>query len=179
MQNIYLNACGIICALGDTPRAGQDAPVRGADRCGRDRCVVAGPRAATWACEAELPSMAHLPLPQRSRNNALALAALAQIRPAVDAAIARYGADRVGVVIGTSTSGIGETERRRPSCCGRRCAAGFHYGQQEMGSPAACCRMELGHWWPGLRPFERLLVERQGDGQRRAPDQYGTCATRW
>ena len=41
---------------------------------------------------AELPSMAHLPPHQRSRNNALALVALAQIRPAVEAAIAQYAA---------------------------------------------------------------------------------------
>lgn len=44
------------------------------------------------------------------RNNRLALAALDQLRPALDAAVARFGAARIGVVMGTSTSGIAATE---------------------------------------------------------------------
>lgn len=50
------------------------------------------------------------PIAVRSRNNQLALAAANQLRPAIEAAIARYGASRVAVVVGTSTSGIGESE---------------------------------------------------------------------
>jgi len=45
------------------------------------------------------------------RNNRLLLAALAQIAPAVDAARERYGAHRIGVVLGTSTSA---SKRRKP-----------------------------------------------------------------
>jgi 3-oxoacyl-[acyl-carrier-protein] synthase-1 len=44
------------------------------------------------------------------RNNRLAATALEQIRPALDEAIARYGAHRVGVVMGTSTTGIAASE---------------------------------------------------------------------
>jgi 3-oxoacyl-[acyl-carrier-protein] synthase-1 len=58
-----------------------------------------------------------LPLPQgwarwECRNNRLAWLALQQdgVLDAVQAAIATYGADRVAVVIGTSTSSIGATE---------------------------------------------------------------------
>jgi 3-oxoacyl-[acyl-carrier-protein] synthase-1 len=92
-----------------------------------------------------LPTVDHLPLPLRSRNNALALAALAQIRPALDAAVARYGAHRVGVVIGTSTSGVGETEAAIAAhAAGGALPDGFHYGQQEMGSPAELLARELG-----------------------------------
>ncbi|HEY4804877.1 MAG TPA: beta-ketoacyl-[acyl-carrier-protein] synthase II, partial [Paraburkholderia sp.] len=40
------------------------------------------------------------------RNNRLLLAALAQIRPAIESARERFGAGRIGVVLGTSTSGI-------------------------------------------------------------------------
>jgi 3-oxoacyl-[acyl-carrier-protein] synthase-1 len=86
-----------------------------------------------------------LPLTQRSRNNQLALAALAQIRPAVDAAIARFGADRVGVVIGTSTSGIAETESAlRMHAAEGVLPAGFHYAQQEMASPSDMLAAQLG-----------------------------------
>src|SRR5258705_8487819 len=55
-----------------------------------------------------LPSLDEFLLPDRSRNNQLALAALAQIRPAVDCAIERFGADRLAVVIWPSASGIPE-----------------------------------------------------------------------
>ena len=145
----YLNACGLVCALGDSHAqvkarlfAG-DSGVAMTDAWSAERALPLG-RVLT-----ALPSVAHLPPPQRSRNNALALAALAQIRPALDAAIARYGADRVGVVVGTSTSGIAETERAvRHQVERGGLPADFHYGQQEMGSPAAMLAAELGVFGP-------------------------------
>ena len=85
-----------------------------------------------------LPSVEEFPLRDRSRNNRLALAALSQIRPTVDRAIDRFGADRIGVVIGTSTSGIAEGEMAlREFAASAALPEQFHYGQQEMGSPAA------------------------------------------
>lgn len=45
------------------------------------------------------------------RNHRLAYAAYLQIRDAVDAAIDRYGAHRVGVVLGSSTAGVDMTEQ--------------------------------------------------------------------
>lgn len=145
MQNFYLNACGIICALGD----GLDA-IKARLYAGQSGLALTDKwspgRALPLGCvEAALGPLEHLPPQHRSRNNALALAALAQIRPAVDAAIARYGADRVGVVIGTSTSGIGETEAAiRQHAATGALPAEFHYGAQEMGSPAALLARELG-----------------------------------
>jgi len=145
MANIYLNECGIICALGEGQAqvkarlfAGQ-AGVAMTSRWSKGRELPLG------EVPCELPSVAHLPPRLRSRNNALALAALAQIRPAVEAAVTRYGADRVGVVLGTSTSGIGETEQ----ALGQHVAHGelpsdFVYQVQEMGSPAEMLALELG-----------------------------------
>jgi 3-oxoacyl-[acyl-carrier-protein] synthase-1 len=46
----------------------------------------------------------------RCRNNQLALAALESIRTAVDEQIAARGAQRLGIVVGTSTGGLAETE---------------------------------------------------------------------
>ena len=67
----------------------------------------------------------------------LALGALAEIRPEVDAAIERYGADRIGIVIGTSTSGIAESESAlRQYAITGVCRNNFT-GQQELASPAA------------------------------------------
>lgn len=143
---MYLNECGIVCALGDTHAA---IKARLLDQAGSGiaptQACSPGRLLPLGRVEAALPSVLHLPPQQRSRNNALALAALAQIRLGVEAAIARYGAGRVGVVIGTSTSGIAETEHalRRHAEDGIL-PAEFHYGQQEMGSPAAMLAGELG-----------------------------------
>ena len=97
-----------------------------------------------------LPSMDDRPVALQSRNNRIALVALAQIRPAVDEAIARYGADRIGVVIGTSTTGIAETESalREIEKQGSHAQtpawpASFHYAQQELGSVAQLLSVEL------------------------------------
>ncbi|MET0982819.1 MAG: beta-ketoacyl-ACP synthase [Telluria sp.] len=141
----YLNDCGLVCALGSERAAIRrrmfDEASSGlslSDACSPGRPLPLG------RVDAALPGMDHLPLPLRSRNNALALAALAQIRPAVDAAIARYGSGRVGVIVGTSTSGVGATEHAIAAhAAGRALPADFHYGQQEMGSPAALLAHEL------------------------------------
>ena len=92
-----------------------------------------------------LPAVDEFPLRDRSRNNRLALAALSQIRPAVDRAIEHFGADRFGIVIGTSTSGIAEGEMAlREFAASAALPEQFHYGQQEMGSPAAVLASTLG-----------------------------------
>jgi 3-oxoacyl-[acyl-carrier-protein] synthase-1 len=145
MLNFYLNACGIICALGDGAERIKSRLYAGQTGVAMTGLWSADRELPLGCVHDELPSTAHLPAPQRSRNNALALAALAQIRPAVDAAIARYGADRVGVVVGTSTSGIGDTEQAiRSYCANGALPADFHYDRQEMGSPAVMLAHELG-----------------------------------
>ncbi|MBE3023109.1 beta-ketoacyl-ACP synthase [Janthinobacterium sp. GW458P] len=147
----YLNDCGIVCALGASR-----AEVRARLFAAHSGVVPTG--LYTPGCvlplglvDVALPSVEHHAIAARSRNNRMALAALAQIRPAVEHAIARYGADRVAVVIGTSTSGIAETE----DAIARHVTDGglpdaFHYGQQEMASPALMLAEELGIDGPAL-----------------------------
>lgn len=84
----------------------------------------------------DLPDVPAALQSQASRNNRLLLAALAQIRPQVDAAIDRYGADRLAVVVGSSTSGILEGERALQALHDDGALpADYHYRQQEMGAP--------------------------------------------
>jgi 3-oxoacyl-[acyl-carrier-protein] synthase-1 len=143
---LYLNECALVCALGDEPEAIRrrlllDAAsgLEVSEACSPGRPLPIG------CVRAALPDVGHLPLTLQSRNNQLALAALGRIRPAVDAIIARYGAARVGVIIGTSTSGVGATEAAIAAhAASGELPAGFHYGQQEMGSPAALLARELG-----------------------------------
>jgi len=143
---LYLNECALLCALGDdlaTIRerllVNAESGLAVSDACSPGRMLPLG------RVDAPLPSLDHLPLPLRSRNNALALAALAQIRTRVEDAVARYGAHRVAVILGTSTSGVGETE----SAIAAHVETGtlpedFHYGQQEMASSAELLARELG-----------------------------------
>jgi 3-oxoacyl-[acyl-carrier-protein] synthase I len=96
-----------------------------------------------------LPVSQELPLPDRSRNNRLALTALSQIQAAVKNAVDRFGGARVAVVIGTSTSGIAEGEIAvREHVASGALPAGFHYGQQELGSPAAVLARVIGATGP-------------------------------
>lgn len=146
MSDIYLNQLGLLCALGNSP-----AEVAAALRAGVSPGMqmragyLEGREVMVGEVLAEPPSIAHLPLRQRSRNNAMMLAALAQIRPAVDAAIARFGPQRVAVVLGTSTSGIAEGERAmRMKVAQGEFPPDYVYGQQELGSPARCLAEVLG-----------------------------------
>ena len=71
------------------------------------------------------------------RNNRMLLAALEQIRPEIEAARERYGAHRIGVVLGTSTSGIDAAE----VAFVHQAQAGqlpedFNYRQVEIGTAA-------------------------------------------
>jgi 3-oxoacyl-[acyl-carrier-protein] synthase-1 len=80
-----------------------------------------------------------------SRNNRLLLAALQQIEAEVAAAIARFGRERIAVVLGSSTSGIREGEAAVAAvAAGRGVPAGYHYRQQEIGAPAESLARLLG-----------------------------------
>lgn len=147
---LYLNECGIVCPLGDTHDAIATRLLEHACSGVQTTDAWSAGRMLSLGCvETDLPSMDAWPQALRSRNNQLALAALTQIRPAVDCAIAQYGAERIGIVIGTSTSGVAETERalRRYHATGKL-PDDFHYAQQEMGSPAEMLARELGAGGP-------------------------------
>jgi 3-oxoacyl-[acyl-carrier-protein] synthase-1 len=78
-------------------------------------------------------------------------AALQQIRPEVDAAISRHGADRIGVVLGTSTSGIDEGMRAYGNFLETGAlTAGYAYHRQEIGDPGVFLRAALGLTGPML-----------------------------
>ena len=150
---VYLNAMGVLCALGHGEAAVREqlfASARPQGVAPTDRYTPG--RVLHLGClpsEGGLPSLAHVPLRQRSRNNALLAAALAEIRPQVDAAIGRYGPQRVAVVLGTSTGGVEEGER----AARRLLAQGdfppeYDYAQQEMGNCAAFVAAELGVFGP-------------------------------
>ena len=106
-----LEALGVVCALGGD----RDAVWR-ALAAGRDDALalrgdlVAGASLRFGSVTSALPEVPRAVALRDTRAARLALAAFAQIEAAVSEAVTRYGASRVGVVVGTSTGGIGETE---------------------------------------------------------------------
>ncbi|MEZ8186972.1 beta-ketoacyl-[acyl-carrier-protein] synthase family protein [Shewanella sp. 5S214] len=69
------------------------------------------------------------------RNNRLLNIAAQQLIPAVEQAKQRFGADRIGVVLGTSTSGISKGEAAlKYKLEHGNFPPSYHYSQQELGS---------------------------------------------
>jgi 3-oxoacyl-[acyl-carrier-protein] synthase-1 len=105
----YLNELGLVSALGTT--LAETATRLFAGESGvRPTAAFTTNDVPLGVVDAELPTLDDMPRAWRSRNNRLAWLAAQQIAPAARAAIARYGAERVAVIVGTSTSGIGESE---------------------------------------------------------------------
>lgn len=143
---IYLNELGLSCALGDTHEEVARRMLDLAESGVQTTDGYSPGRSLALGCvETELPPVDHLPPGDRSRNNRLALAALGKIRRGVDRAIERFGRDRVAIVIGTSTSGIASgVGALREYAASGALPEEFHYGQIEMGSPAAMLAATLG-----------------------------------
>lgn len=145
-MSAFLNELGLVCSLGEGRAAVREAlfasapsGVKTTDFFSAERLLALG------RVEVEPPSLQAAAVEFRSRNNGLLSLALSQIRPAVDAAIARHGPARVGVVLGTSTSGIGEAELAIDAMVKRGALSqGYHYTQQELGSPARFLAATLG-----------------------------------
>jgi 3-oxoacyl-[acyl-carrier-protein] synthase-1 len=133
-----LTALGIINALGAGKKQVLDNLLAGT---APGMCIQAGwlpdRRCYTGTVLDRLPPV---PSAQRTldcRNNQLLLAALQEIASDITAAISRYGSDRIGVVIGSSTSGILEGERALSTLSeSGHWPENYHFHQQEISSPA-------------------------------------------
>ena len=135
---IYLSAVGMVNALGNSADEIAANLIAGVAPGMRQRAgwLQGLPEAVLGGVEGELPPVPESFSAHRSRNNQLLLAALAQIRPAVDAAIARVGRDRVAVVLGTSTSGLDEGDEYVRRAQNGESSPQWQYPQQELGDPS-------------------------------------------
>ncbi|MBR0665400.1 beta-ketoacyl-[acyl-carrier-protein] synthase family protein [Roseomonas hellenica] len=114
MTPLRLSAFTTVSALGAGTRAARDALL--ARRGGLAPCTLPDMPAGIWTGEAAGLDQVRLPAPLASyacRNNVLAELTLRQdgFAEAVAEAARRHGATRVAVMLGTSTSGIEETEQ--------------------------------------------------------------------
>ncbi|MET1081218.1 MAG: beta-ketoacyl-[acyl-carrier-protein] synthase family protein [Pseudomonas sp.] len=137
-MTVYLNALGLVCALGRGQAAVAEA-------------LFAGTGSSLRAVHDSIPGRSLLvgavqdPLPELptswghnvTRNNRLLLAAALDIAEPVQQAILRFGAARIGVVLGTSTSGIAEASQGIAQFLHQgQLPADYSYRQQELVAPA-------------------------------------------
>ena len=164
---IYISAVGMINALGNNLDDIAANLTRGVAPGMRPRAgwLQGHPQAVLAGVDGELPVIPEKFAAHRSRNNQILLAALAQIQPQVDDAIAKYGRERIAIVLGTSTSGLHEGDTHVNLRTHGQPSTTWHYAQQELGDPSRF----LSHWLarrPSLYPFNRLLLQCQSDDQR-------------
>lgn len=130
---IYISAFGIVNALGNSLEqiAAQLTSGHAPGMQPREGWLQQDKTCWLGEVPGELPAVPAALAAHDTRNNQLLLAALAQIRPAVDDAIARFGRERVAVVLGTSTSGVDEGDRQVDGGL-----PGYDYCMQELGDPS-------------------------------------------
>lgn len=149
-MSCFITAYGLISALGEGVDASAEAllawQAKGSTPLTRhNQALLDGRLTPVGRVEGELPAIPAALAPYASRNNQLLLAALAQIRPALDEALATFGPARVGLVLGTSTAGIGEAELAVAAARrGEAVPLVFDYRQQELGSPSEFLARHLG-----------------------------------
>lgn len=136
--SIYLHQAAAICAqggdlhaIGERIFSDQPAPLTVSDHYSSGRALPLG-------------LVNDLPLSADTRNNSLLAATLLPLRAEVAALREKFGAHRIGVILGSSTSGIAEGEAALATYLETGALPeAFHYGQQELSAPALYVAREL------------------------------------
>jgi len=137
--SVYLNQLGIVCALGDQHEAIRQKLASGNSHClTRTDDFSPGQTLPLGVANTPLPDLCDYPPQEQTRTNQLLLAAMMQIRDAYEEAASSIDPLRIGIVLGTSTSGIAEGEKAVAYHHEQgKLPRDFHYSRQEMASPAA------------------------------------------
>ena len=144
-QACRLSRPGVVCSLGDDLDVIAEALFQGRRGLTVSDAFTPGRDLPLGSVTCPLPDWDSWPFEQRSRNNRLLALALQRLEDSLAPLRERIAPERIGVVIGTSTSGIGETESAIA-------AAGhdgplpdtFRYANQELGAPARFVADRLG-----------------------------------
>ena len=135
----FLSALGIVNPLGQGKRQVLET-LMAAQSPGvvcRDDILVDGEPIHVGEVSGDLPAVPVELSVYASRNLAMTIAAAEEIRDDIDAAIGRYGRERVAVVIGTSTSGLDCGERAVARVeAGGELPPDYDFRQHEIGSSA-------------------------------------------
>lgn len=147
---VYLNHLGLICAMGNNPETIRHKLFNNGERCltTTDR-FTPGRALPVGAVNDPLPDLSSFPVTEQTRTNQLLAAALEQIQPAIEQAKENIDPLRIGIVLGTSTSGIAEGEAAISDHLKHQSMPDtFDYQQQEMANPATT----LARWLDVLGP---------------------------
>jgi len=133
MNNVtYIHAMAMNSALGDTHQqqletlAGKRVPSMHLE----SGWLNDGKETVVGKVLGELPVIPEHLTHKNTRNNQLALSAILPIASQIKDAISEFGADRVAVVVATSTSGISDGE----VALSQQLPDDYHYHQQEVGN---------------------------------------------
>lgn len=112
LDPIYINAIGLCNPLGEDNKAVAERLFSGCqDGIGLRQELLHDSDVYVGQVTVELPSLSHFPKHFQSRNNQLALAAYRQIENTLNELKHQYPVERIGVILGSSTSGIAEGEQ--------------------------------------------------------------------
>lgn len=142
MTDIYLSPPAITSALGAGREATWHHLLAGTETSHRESGWMADPERKVRLCrypQALAPFPGSTPDYLRSRNNQLLETTLRQINREIYQTVGRYGADRIAVVLGTSTSGGDENESAFRRFMGGASwkDSGYSQNKQQLASPAA------------------------------------------
>ena len=145
-MKLYLNDLGLLCAAGNAKTevlkrllAGDRSGLTATDEFSPGSDVILG------RISGQLPEIDPKYSVYHCRNNRLLLAAFSQISATADEMTAKFGRDRIGIVLGTSTSGVRNTELALAYQAKKGALPdGFHYKQQQMGAGADFLAAYLG-----------------------------------
>ncbi|MCX4025404.1 beta-ketoacyl-[acyl-carrier-protein] synthase family protein [Endozoicomonas sp. SM1973] len=132
---VQLSALGMVCPLGSDPQTILQGLVTGSQQGMQSRNdFIPEKPVIVGVVQEVLPELGKKWQRYQCRNNQLLLAAYQQIADQVEACIKQYGKERVGLVLGTSTSGIEEGEQAaRYKLAHQQFPENYHYLQQEIG----------------------------------------------
>jgi 3-oxoacyl-[acyl-carrier-protein] synthase-1 len=137
----FINDFSIACALGVGRQAiGEQLASATPRRLFHTARLIDGRETTVGAMDIETAS-----LRGGSRTNELAARLIDDLRPAIDGAIGRYGAARVAMILGTSTTGINEATRDlKQKLASDAWPRGFGFAKQELGDTVAFAASHAG-----------------------------------
>ncbi len=146
MSGVYIQDFSLINALGDSRCDMRERLMRGdASRMRVESGLLLDKAALVGRVSLSLPALPAALADMDSRNNRLLVAAFEPLRASYERCLAGVDRSRVGIVLGSSTSGIAETETALETLSATGAfPMDYHYHQQEMGSPAECLARYLG-----------------------------------
>lgn len=135
---LYINAWGLINPLGENCAEVAENLFKGSQQgfvLRDDLLHLDTIQVGQISCE--LPALNDFPLHFQSRNNQIAYHAYQQIGEMVEQLKKHYPIERIGVILGTSTSGIAQGEEAMKAKQGQGgFPENYHYRQQEMSNVA-------------------------------------------